>query len=259
MSYTLIRELSYDATTAEVIKYKGNNNLSFSYTFTVNSTDNKVLLSIQFQEVNNSTKFFESWIIKEGDNQISFTGLSFGEAGTGFTPPSVIDYSVDSYVGKEWEKVNLVTIQYNTDFSRIVKLFNFSQIPISNNNLPLKILDQYRYDTTGAVRAVYQSENKYYYSYTFKADSLDNKVTFSIFYSEVNDKFNFFANWLMFDKKDNTNQLTFVSLPRGGEGGKTVPSITDYGVRNILGNKWKGAKIVRVDFTSDVRVVTVLG
>jgi len=124
MSYNLIQKFNYDVTTAEVIRYEGDNNLSFSYAFSVFSTDEKVLLAIQFQEVNNSTKFFENWVIKEGDNQISFTGLTYGEAGTGISYPGVSDYTVNSNLGEKWKDVKIVSIQYNTDLSRIVRLYS---------------------------------------------------------------------------------------------------------------------------------------
>lgn len=259
MSYNLIRVFEYDVSEAEIVKYKGDNDLSFAYTFTVFSLDRKTLLTIQFQETNNSTKFFENWIIKEDEKQITYTGLSFGEAGTGITPPSVIDYSVDSFVGNEWKNVNLVSIQYNNDFSRIVKLFSFtSKIP-QDNPTELKVLDQYKYNFSGGTVYQYLSENEYYSTYTFQVKSLKNEVTFSVFYSEVNDKKDFFTNWIMYDNKNSNQQITFAGINLAGQNGSAGKTITNFGVKSVLGNKWKNAKIINIDLRNIVRVITILG
>jgi len=120
----------------------------------------------------------------------------------------------------------------------------------------MKVIAEYKYDFTGGKIYRYLSQNKYYSTYSFDINSLDKSVEISVFYSDINDKKNYFQNWLIYDS---SNQITFTGITDGGIDGRTSASISNFGVRSVLGDKWKGAKTVRVNFENTIRIITILG
>lgn len=65
----------------------------------------------------------------------------------------------------------------------------------------------------------------------------------------------FSRRWLIYDKEG--NQIAFNGSNQVDENGVSAPELVEYFVIGTLGKKWKGAKIVTIDFRNPIRIIKI--
>lgn len=109
----------------------------------------------------------------------------------------------------------------------------------------MSTIAEYQFNTSRTEK--YSNNVNDYFTYSLSANSTDNQVFITAFYPEVFDASQFIVSWIIQEKANNNNQISFTGNVPAGQNGKFAVGTVEYGVKGILGDKWKDTKKIEVE------------
>lgn len=122
----------------------------------------------------------------------------------------------------------------------------------------MKLLEEIVYNANNGTESVFRSDNQNFYSYQYYVYSNDNKTELSVFSSQINFGTQLYENWVIKNKDNLNDQLTFTGVAALQNDNIAQPGFVNYVVKSNLGSRWKGATLVQIEYRRSLnRVVRI--